>query len=118
MPQKPAVRRQRAPGPPSKIAVVPAAPTGRGLLGSSTMIDVPLLALTRAWIVTVVAAAVLLLAVGTEPIWNSAAYWRGLPKAFELAGDEGPPPVIDRGSGAAATPRLSGLHPVAVTRRF
>jgi hypothetical protein len=82
------------------------------------MIDVPLLALTRAWVVTVVASAVLLAAVGTEPIWNSAAYWRGLPRAFELVGDEGPPPVIDRWNAATSTTRLAALHPVAVTRRF
>ena len=60
------------------------------------MIEVSLLALTRAWVVTVVASAALLTAVATEQIWNGAVYWRGLPQAFELIGDEGPPPIIDR----------------------
>jgi hypothetical protein len=82
------------------------------------MIDMPLLALTRAWVVTVVASAVLLVAVGTEPIWNSAAYWRGLPKAFELVGDADTPPVIDQWNAATATTRLAGLHPAAGTRPY
>lgn len=60
------------------------------------MIDVSLLALTRAWVVTVVASAALLTAVATEQLWNSAVYWRGLPQALELIGDEGPPPIVLR----------------------
>jgi hypothetical protein len=60
------------------------------------MIDVYLLALTRAWFATVVVSAVLLSSFSIEHVWNSAVYWRGLPQAFELIGDEGPPPVVDR----------------------
>jgi len=62
------------------------------------MIDISLLALTRAWFATVVALAVLLLltSFAIEQDWNSAAYWRGLPQALELMGDEGPPPIIDQ----------------------
>jgi hypothetical protein len=60
------------------------------------MIDVSLLALTRAWVATVVASAALLTAVATEQVWNGAVYWRGLSQAFELIGDEGRPPIIDR----------------------
>lgn len=60
------------------------------------MIDVSLVALTRAWVTTVVASVALLTAVATEQVWNSAVYWRGLPQAFALIRDEGPPPIIDR----------------------
>ena len=44
------------------------------------MIDISLLALTRAWFVTVVAAAALLTAMATEQIWNGAVYLHGCPK--------------------------------------
>jgi hypothetical protein len=60
------------------------------------MIDVPLLALTRAWLVTVVASAALLSSLSIEQVWNSAVHWQGLPQAFELIGDEDLPPIIDR----------------------
>ena len=60
------------------------------------MIDAALLALTRAWFVTVVASAVLLSSLSIEQVWNAAVYWRGLPQAFELISDEGLPPIIDR----------------------
>lgn len=83
------------------------------------MIEVSLLALTRAWVATVVASAALLTALATEQVWNGAVYWRGLPQAFELVADEGPPlPIIDRWNGAAAAPRLAGLRAVAVAPRF
>ena len=55
------------------------------------LIDISLLALTRAWVATVVAVAVLLASFAIEQDWNSAVYWRGLPQAFELIGDAGPP---------------------------
>jgi hypothetical protein len=60
------------------------------------MIDVYLLALARAWFATVVVSTVLLASFAIERVWDSAAYWRGLPQAFELIGDEGPPPIVDR----------------------
>jgi hypothetical protein len=60
------------------------------------MIDFSLLALTRAWFTTVVALAVLLASAAIEQDWNSAVYWRGLPQALELMGDEGPSPIIDQ----------------------
>ena len=60
------------------------------------MIDVSLFALTRAWFAAVVCSAVLLASLAIEQVWNSAVYWHGLPQAFELVGDEGPPPIIDR----------------------
>jgi hypothetical protein len=41
------------------------------------------MALTRAWVVTVVAWVALLTVVVTEQIWNGAVYWRGLPQACE-----------------------------------
>jgi len=59
------------------------------------LIDISLLALTRAWFATVVALAVLLASFAIEQNWNSAVYWRGLPQAFELIGDEGPP-IVDQ----------------------
>jgi hypothetical protein len=82
------------------------------------MSDVWFRALTRAWVVTVVASAALLTAVAIEQIWNSAVYWRGLPQAFELIGDEGLRPINDRWNRAAAVHRHAGLHPVAVAPRF
>jgi hypothetical protein len=57
------------------------------------MIEVSLLALMRAWVVTVVASAALWMAVVIEPIWNWSVYWRELPQAFEVTSDEGPPPI-------------------------
>jgi len=65
------------------------------------MIDVTLLALTRAWLAAVVASTVLLVSFAIEQNWNSTVYWRGLPQAFELSGDEGPSPIVDRWTGAA-----------------
>ena len=61
-----------------------------------SMIDIFVPALMRAWVVTVVASAAILTAMATEHNWNGAVYWRGLPQAFELIGDEGRPPIIDR----------------------
>lgn len=52
------------------------------------MIEDPLAALTKAWITTVVAASLLLIALATAQI--SAVYLRSLPLATE-----GPPPIID-----------------------
>jgi hypothetical protein len=40
--------------------------------------------------------AVLLASFAIEQDWNSDVYWRGLPQTFELIGDEGPPPIVDR----------------------
>ena len=60
------------------------------------MIDVSLLAFTRAWFATVVVSTVLLASFAIEQVWNSAVYWHSLPQAFELIGDEGPPPIVDR----------------------
>jgi hypothetical protein len=60
------------------------------------MIDISLLALTRAWFTTVVALAVLLASLTIEQDWNSAVYWRALPQALELVGNEGPPPIVDQ----------------------
>ena len=60
------------------------------------MFDVSLLAQTPAWFVTIFASAVLLASVAIEQVWNSAVYLRGLPQAFGLIGDEGPPPIVDR----------------------
>jgi hypothetical protein len=60
------------------------------------MIDISLLALTGAWFTTVVALAVLLASLTIEQDWNSAVYWRALPQALELVGDEGPPPIVDQ----------------------
>ena len=53
------------------------------------MTDLCLRALTRAWLITVLASAVLLGACATEQVWNSAAYWDDLPQAVELTGDDG-----------------------------
>jgi hypothetical protein len=59
------------------------------------MIETWLSALTRAWVTTVIAAALLLAAITTAPVWNTADYWRGLPQAFTFVGAGGPLPVAD-----------------------
>jgi len=83
-----------------RAGCIPLPPLSGGLAfviggrNESTLIDISLLALTRAWFATVVAVAVLLASFAIEQDWNSAVYWRGLPQAFELIGDEGPP-IVD-----------------------
>jgi hypothetical protein len=52
-------------------------------------------ALTRAWLTTVVALALLLIACVTADVWNTQVYLRSLPNALQLVAD-GPPPAIDR----------------------
>ena len=74
----------------------------RSLIGCRSMLDISLLALTRAWVATVVAVAVLLASFAIEQGWNSAVYWRALPQAIELSGDEGPSPIRDQWNWAAA----------------
>ena len=59
------------------------------------MIEDSLAALTKAWITTVVASSVLLIALATSQISNRAVYLRSLPQALQLVTD-GPPPIIDR----------------------
>ena len=90
-----------------RVAVPPCRPFGWSRFRNqraereSTLIDISLLALTRAWFATVLAVAVLLASFAIEQDWNSAVYWRGLPQAFELIGDEGPP-IVDQLTGTTA----------------
>ena len=59
------------------------------------MIDIPVAALARAWITTVIAIGLLSAALATARVWNSDVYLHSLPQALQLVG-AGPPPVIDR----------------------
>jgi hypothetical protein len=45
------------------------------------MIEVSLLALTRAWFIAVVVSAILLMSFAIEQVWNAAVYSHGLPQA-------------------------------------
>jgi hypothetical protein len=60
------------------------------------MIDECLLALTRAWLAAVVVSGLTLAGLAAHQVWNGAVYLRGLSHAFELIGEDGSPPVIDR----------------------
>jgi hypothetical protein len=60
------------------------------------MIDECLQALTRAWFAAVVVSGLTLTAFAIHLVWDGAVYLRGLPQAFELIGDTGSPPFIDR----------------------
>lgn len=59
------------------------------------MIDLSLAALTKAWITSVVASGLLLVALATAQFSDRAVYLRSLPQALQLITD-GPPPIIDR----------------------
>lgn len=59
------------------------------------MVEINLSALTKAWITTVIASVLLLVALATSQVWNNAVYLRGLTQALQLVAD-GPAPVIDR----------------------
>ncbi|HXC90935.1 MAG TPA: hypothetical protein VNV18_12295 [Stellaceae bacterium] len=59
------------------------------------MIDTPLSALTRAWVVTTIASGLLVAALAAAQVWNGAVYMRTLPHALQLVAD-GPSPAIDR----------------------
>jgi hypothetical protein len=51
-------------------------------------------ALTKAWVTTVIASGLLLLALTITQVWNSAVYFQGLPQAMAIG--DGPSPIIDR----------------------
>jgi hypothetical protein len=51
-------------------------------------------ALTKAWVTTVIASALLLLALAITQVWNSAVYFQSLPRAIAIG--DGPSPIIDR----------------------
>jgi hypothetical protein len=59
------------------------------------MIDIALPALTRAWVVTMIASGLLFTALAVTQIWNTGVYVRTLPQALALAGDA-PAPVAER----------------------
>ena len=48
------------------------------------MNDKALQALTKAWIMTVIATALLSLALAVSPVWDSAGYLNALPRALSL----------------------------------
>jgi ABC-type arginine transport system permease subunit len=48
------------------------------------MNDKALQALTKAWIMTVIATALLSVALAVSPVWDSAGYLRALPGALSL----------------------------------
>jgi hypothetical protein len=79
------------------------------LAGVAAMTEVLLSALTRAWFTTVIASTLLLTALATEPIFSSAAYWRGLPEAFALVGGEGPL-IVDRWDPAEAAAKAQAAR--------
>jgi hypothetical protein len=66
-----------------------------GLSSFAAMIEMSLSALTKAWLTTVIASAMLLAALAAARVWNGAVYFQTLPHALQLVGD-GPPPVVDR----------------------
>lgn len=51
-------------------------------------------ALTKAWVTTVIASGLLLLALAIAQVWNSAVYFQNLPQAMAIG--DGPSPIIDR----------------------
>ena len=51
-------------------------------------------ALTKAWVTTVIASGLLLLALAIAQVWNSDVYFQGLPQAMAIG--DGPSPIIDR----------------------
>jgi hypothetical protein len=48
------------------------------------MNDTALRALTRAWITTLIATALLTIALAVSPVWDSAGYLNALPGALSL----------------------------------
>ena len=66
-----------------------------GTIEVAAMVDVSLLAVTKAWVVTTIASGLLFAALAVAQVWSSAVYLQTLPSALQLVGD-GPPPVLDR----------------------
>jgi hypothetical protein len=90
-----AARRAAAENDPRQQRPEWGPPIDVGSIGFAAMIDIPLSALTRAWLTTVIASAVLFAALAVAQVWNGAVYFRTLPHALQLVAD-GPPPIIDR----------------------
>ncbi len=59
------------------------------------MINLSVAALTRAWLVAVIASLLLWLGCAVTQVWNSQVYFANLQRALQLVAD-GPPTAIDR----------------------
>lgn len=60
-----------------------------------TMVDPSLSALTKAWVTTLVASALLFIALAAAQVRDNRVFLRTLSQVLLLIGDN-PPPVIDR----------------------
>ena len=58
------------------------------------MIDLSLSALIRAWITTMIASGLLLVALALAQFWNNDAYKQGLRQALHITAEEPPPEVL------------------------
>ena len=76
---------------------------------SGVMIDLSLSALIRAWITTMIASGLLLVALALAQFWNNAAYVQGLRQALQITAEEPPPDVLGLYAGSDVV--LAGLGP-------
>jgi hypothetical protein len=58
------------------------------------MIDLSLSALIRAWITTMIASGLLVVALALAQFWNNAGYVQGLRQALQITAEEPPPDVM------------------------